>query len=123
MTREDAEAIQLDEQSETMRRTAAAMRAYLPADLATALEGWDGKADAGSPRYLVARALRRAARERALKAWGAPTVRWGLEGEHNHWYPSMRLFRQQRRGDWEGVIERVAAALTIALPGLGRGEG
>jgi len=82
LTRADAEAIQLDEQSETMRRTAAAMRAGLPADLAKALEGWDGKADAGSPRYLVARALRRAARERALAAWGAPPLRWGLEGDN-----------------------------------------
>lgn len=82
MTRDDAEGIQLDVRSETMRRTAAAMRAALPADLAKALDGWDGTADAESPRYLVARALRRAAREKALKAWGAPPVRWGLEGDN-----------------------------------------
>jgi len=82
LTRADAEAIQLDEQSETMRRTAAAMRTYLPAGLAKELEGWDGRADAKSPRYLLARALRRAAREKALAAWGAPAVRWGLEGDN-----------------------------------------
>jgi penicillin amidase len=82
MTREDAEAIQLDVRSETMRRTAAALRAALPADLAKVLDGWDGTADAESPRYLVARAVRRAVRERALKAWGAPPVRWGLEGDN-----------------------------------------
>jgi ADP-heptose:LPS heptosyltransferase len=27
------------------------------------------------------------------------------------WYPSMRLFRQKRRGDWHGLIHRVADAL------------
>lgn len=37
--------------------------------------------------------------------------RW-LEGrEDSPWYPTMRLFRQERAGDWEAVIARVAAAL------------
>ena len=34
-----------------------------------------------------------------------------LEGETTPWYPTMRLFRQTRPGDWSGVIERVAEAL------------
>jgi uncharacterized protein (TIGR03032 family) len=38
--------------------------------------------------------------------------RWMLEGETMPWYPTMRLFRQTRRGDWSGVIERVAEALS-----------
>jgi hypothetical protein len=37
--------------------------------------------------------------------------RWMLEGETTPWYPTMRLFRQTRLGDWSGVIERVAKAL------------
>jgi uncharacterized protein (TIGR03032 family) len=37
--------------------------------------------------------------------------RWMLEGETTPWYPTMRLFRQTREGDWSGVIERVAEAL------------
>ena len=82
MTRGDAEAIQLDERSETMRRTATAFRPFLPGDLARLLDGWDGTADAPSARYLVARALRRSLRERALAAWGAPPVRWHLEGDN-----------------------------------------
>jgi len=82
MTRREAEAIQLDERSETMRRTAAALRPFLPDDLGRLLEGWDGTADAPTARYLVARALRRAVRERALAAWGAPPVRWHLEGDN-----------------------------------------
>lgn len=37
--------------------------------------------------------------------------RWMLEGETTPWYPTMRLFRQTRPGDWSGVIERVVEAL------------
>jgi tetratricopeptide (TPR) repeat protein len=37
--------------------------------------------------------------------------RWSLEGMTTHWYPTMRLFRQERPGDWTTVIERVRAAL------------
>ncbi len=82
VTRQRAETIQLDERSETMRRTAAALRPFLPEDLGRLFESWDGTADAKSPRYLVARALRRAVRERALAAWNSPPVRWHLEGDN-----------------------------------------
>ena len=34
--------------------------------------------------------------------------RWMLDREDSPWYPTMRLFRQARPGDWEGVMERVA---------------
>lgn len=40
-----------------------------------------------------------------------PDWRWQLEGETTPWYPAVRLFRQQTRGDWDGVIAAVAAAL------------
>ena len=37
--------------------------------------------------------------------------RW-LEGrEDSPWYPTMRLFRQQRLGEWDEVVERVAKEL------------
>jgi hypothetical protein len=36
--------------------------------------------------------------------------RW-LKGPHSPWYPSMRLFRQLRRGDWDSVVRRVRSAL------------
>jgi hypothetical protein len=41
----------------------------------------------------------------------APDWRYHLGREDNPWYPTMRLFRQERDGDWAGAIERVAAAL------------
>jgi tetratricopeptide (TPR) repeat protein len=40
-----------------------------------------------------------------------PDWRWLLEREDTPWYPTMRLFRQTRAGDWDEVIERVAQAL------------
>lgn len=40
-----------------------------------------------------------------------PDWRWGLESENSPWYPTMRLFRQNRIGDWQEVLERVKAAL------------
>ncbi len=37
--------------------------------------------------------------------------RWLSARERSPWYPSLRLFRQERPGDWQGVIARVRAAL------------
>jgi tetratricopeptide (TPR) repeat protein len=37
--------------------------------------------------------------------------RWLIDREDSPWYPTLRLFRQPRRGDWESVIERVAGEL------------
>src|SRR5262249_25065895 len=33
------------------------------------------------------------------------------EGEDSSWYPTMRLFRQQKQGEWAGVFECLADAL------------
>jgi Tfp pilus assembly protein PilF len=42
----------------------------------------------------------------------APDWRWLLDREDSAWYPGMRLFRQQMRGDWGPVIESVRNALS-----------
>jgi ADP-heptose:LPS heptosyltransferase len=42
----------------------------------------------------------------------APDWRYHLERSDNPWYPSARLFRQQRDGDWSGAIAAVAAELS-----------
>jgi tetratricopeptide (TPR) repeat protein len=41
--------------------------------------------------------------------------RWLLERSDSPWYPTMRLFRQLRFGEWGEVFERVAAELKIRL--------
>ena len=38
--------------------------------------------------------------------------RWLRDRQDSPWYPTARLFRQQRRGDWRGVLARVAEALS-----------
>ena len=54
--------------------------------------------------------------------------RWLLERDDSPWYPTMRLFRQERRGSWEGVVGRIAEAVAplaqtraasrlVAIPG------
>ena len=37
--------------------------------------------------------------------------RWLRDRADSPWYPTARLFRQQARGDWNGVVQEVAAAL------------
>jgi tetratricopeptide (TPR) repeat protein len=44
-----------------------------------------------------------------------PDWRFQIAGETSLWYPSMRLFRQTKRGDWAGVFARIAQALE-AMP-------
>jgi hypothetical protein len=40
-----------------------------------------------------------------------PDWRWGLAGEQTPWYPTLRLFRQTRAGDWAEVMRRVTQTL------------
>ena len=47
----------------------------------------------------------------------APDWRYHLQRSDNPWYPSMRLFRQARDGDWPSAIEQVAAALVRRVRG------
>lgn len=44
----------------------------------------------------------------------APDWRWFLQRHDSPWYPSARLFRQQRAGDWDEVITLLRAALAVA---------
>jgi tetratricopeptide (TPR) repeat protein len=43
----------------------------------------------------------------------APDWRWQLDREDSPWYPSMRLFRQKKRGDWSFVMKRAARELAL----------
>jgi tetratricopeptide (TPR) repeat protein len=44
-----------------------------------------------------------------------PDWRWLLEREDSPWYPTMRLFRQAKAGDWPGVVAAVEKALRAEL--------
>ncbi len=46
-----------------------------------------------------------------------PDWRWLLEREDTPWYPSVKLFRQDRGGDWSGALARAAAALAALRDG------
>ena len=41
--------------------------------------------------------------------------RWGVDRADSPWYPTMRLFRQSRQGEWSDVIEGVAGALKTQI--------
>jgi ADP-heptose:LPS heptosyltransferase len=41
----------------------------------------------------------------------SPDWRWLMDREDSPWYPSVKLYRQNRIGDWRGVLERVQADL------------
>ena len=41
----------------------------------------------------------------------SPDWRWLLHRQDSPWYPTMRLFRQDKPGDWDSVFERITAAL------------
>jgi tetratricopeptide (TPR) repeat protein len=43
----------------------------------------------------------------------APDWRWLMERADSPWYPTMRLFRQPKFGDWPSVLERVRGELAV----------
>jgi hypothetical protein len=50
----------------------------------------------------------------------APEWRWLYHREDSPWYPTARLFRQPRPGDWAGAFDRMTAALASG-EGIGAG--
>jgi tetratricopeptide (TPR) repeat protein len=48
--------------------------------------------------------------------------RWMLGREDSPWYPSVRIFRQPRPGDWGQVMERVVGALRSWAPVMQAGN-
>ena len=44
--------------------------------------------------------------------------RWGDSGAATYWYPTMRILRQPRAGDWESVIAEAKALLVNRVSGI-----
>jgi hypothetical protein len=44
----------------------------------------------------------------------SPDWRWLIQREDSPWYPTMRLFRQRKLGDWPEVLARVVSQLAVA---------
>ncbi|MEC9005015.1 MAG: hypothetical protein VX644_16700, partial [Planctomycetota bacterium] len=54
-----------------------------------------------------------------VRSWVAlslcPDWRWFLDREDSPWYPTMRLFRQERLGEWDNVFDRIATDLAAEV--------
>jgi hypothetical protein len=46
--------------------------------------------------------------------------RWLLDRTDSPWYPTARLFRQDKSGDWASVVDKVCAELAKTLAGQAR---
>jgi len=44
-----------------------------------------------------------------------PDWRWMLNRDDSPWYPTMRLFRQTEKGNWDSVLRRVATELGVLV--------
>ena len=42
-----------------------------------------------------------------------PDWRWGTKGASTFWYPSMKLFRQNIRHNWDEVMQRVSHQIDL----------
>ena len=45
----------------------------------------------------------------------SPDWRWLLDREDSPWYPTVRLFRQSKLGQWSDVFQRIAAELALLV--------
>ena len=111
------EAIQLDAVSAPLAELAGAFRPHLPADLAAAFAGWDGRAAKESPLFLVARSLRRTLRREALAAW--KVVSWRRNLDEEIWNDLLAAddaaFRRAGLGEKRELLARVAKATLAEL--------
>jgi ADP-heptose:LPS heptosyltransferase len=44
--------------------------------------------------------------------------RWFLNRDDSPWYPTMRLFRQEKQGDWKTVLQRITKELHKVAGGV-----
>ncbi len=82
------------------------------------MEDWAGLFSALDLVVAPAGTLAHLAAALGVETWvmvpAMPSWCWGLHGERSRWYPSARLFRQEKPGDWSDAIALVAAELGSA---------
>jgi methylthioribose-1-phosphate isomerase len=79
-------------------------------DTAAILQGLDAVVTVDTALVHLAGALGRPAH--LLLQWGWSDWRWAARPSDTPWYPSVRLHRQPRAGDWHRAVLSVCAALT-----------
>ena len=52
---------------------------------------------------------------------GAFDWRWLLDRDNSPWYPTVRLFRQEKAGDWTELMQRIAAEVAKRRASLATG--
>lgn len=52
-----------------------------------------------------------------------PDWRWGVSGPSTPWYPTITMYRQQRRGDWRDAVAAVGRALDHSVVSTNHGRG
>jgi ADP-heptose:LPS heptosyltransferase len=102
---------------------AAAQVHHLPVDMINLGEGFKSFADTAAAIdcldlvISVDTAVAHLAGAMAKPVWlllpYAADWKWLLDRMDSPWYPTMRLFRQPLPGDWEAVIQMVAAELSL----------
>jgi hypothetical protein len=50
----------------------------------------------------------------------APDWRWLLDREDSPWYPTMKLFRQRKPGDWNALVGDLKNMLRLVSSTLGK---
>jgi hypothetical protein len=49
-----------------------------------------------------------------------PYYTWVIPGDTSHWYDSVKLFRQERYGEWEAPFQKIRQELTKLAEGYGK---
>jgi len=49
-----------------------------------------------------------------------PYYTWVVPGDKSHWYDSVRLFRQEKYGEWEAPFQKIREELTKLAEGYGK---
>ena len=114
----DAEATCLGSQARNLARHGESLTDF--ADTAALVENLDLVMSVDTSIAHLAGALGRPVWLMNRSGWAC--WRWQVDRSDSPWYPTLRLFRQRRAGDWEPVIEGTIRRELLAA-GIARNDG